>query len=135
MARGHVNHIDLTVSNVQLSHVFYDRLLKFLGFVGGEAQGDNAGGWIHPRTGFNIAIHLAKAEFANVAHNRYAPGLHHLAFDADSRADVDQLHALLVSIGAKILDPPGEYYGKDYYAVFFADPDGLKLEFVHLARR
>jgi glyoxylase I family protein len=32
-----------------------------------------------------------------------------------------------------ILDPPTEYpaYGAGYYAVFFADPDGLKLEFVH----
>jgi catechol 2,3-dioxygenase-like lactoylglutathione lyase family enzyme len=34
---------------------------------------------------------------------------------------------------ATILDPPTEYpaYGAGYYAVFFADPDGLKLEFVH----
>ena len=27
-----------------------------------------------------------------------------------------------------VLDPPGEYYGRDYYAVYFADPDGMKLE-------
>jgi glyoxylase I family protein len=134
MARGDLSHIDLTVSNVRASHAFYDVLLKFLGFVGGDAQSDDAGGWIHPRTGFNIAIHLAKEAFASVPHNRYAPGLHHLAFDADSRAEVDRLHTLLTSIGAKILDPPGEYYGPKYYAVFFADPDGLKLEFVYLAR-
>ena len=32
------------------------------------------------------------------------------------------------------LDPPAEYplYAPGYYAVFFADPDGLKLEFVHM---
>jgi predicted enzyme related to lactoylglutathione lyase len=34
MARGDVSHIDLTVSNVQSSHAFYDSVLKFLGFVG-----------------------------------------------------------------------------------------------------
>ena len=30
---------------------------------------------------------------------------------------------------AAVLDPPGEYNGdENYYAVFFADPDGMKLE-------
>jgi predicted lactoylglutathione lyase len=59
--------------------------------------------------------------------------LHHLAWVADSRADVDRLHKLLVEIGATVLDPPTDYphYREGYYAVFFADPDGLKLEFVH----
>lgn len=63
---------------------------------------------------------------------RYTPGLHHLAWNAESRADVDALHALLLRIGADVLDPPAEYshYGEGYYAVFFADPDGLKLEYV-----
>ena len=28
----------------------------------------------------------------------------------------------------KVIDPPGEYYGDSYYAVYFADPDGMKLE-------
>jgi glyoxylase I family protein len=42
------------------------------------------------------------------------------------------MHARLLEIGATILDAPADYpqYGLPYYAVFFADPDGLKLEFV-----
>ena len=46
---------------------------------------------------------------------------------------VDRLHELLLAMGARILDAPADYpqYGAGYYAVFFADPDGLKLEFVH----
>lgn len=50
-----------------------------------------------------------------------------------SRGDVDRLHELLLAMGARILDAPADYprYGTGYYAVFFADPDGLKLEFVH----
>ncbi|WP_066481367.1 MULTISPECIES: VOC family protein [unclassified Sphingomonas] len=66
-------------------------------------------------------------------HDRYAPGLHHLAWASDSREEVDRLHRLLVSIDAVILDQPMDYprYGPRYYALFFADPDGLKLELVH----
>ena len=44
-----------------------------------------------------------------------------------SRKDVDELQVFLTNLGATIVDPAGEYYD-DYYAVFFLDPDGLKLE-------
>ena len=135
MAKGDVSHVDLTISNPEASHAFYDAVLKYLGFIGGGPSEDGtAGGWMNPKTGFNIALQIAKPEFADVPHNRYAPGLHHLAFDADSREQVDSLHELLVEMGATILDPPGEFYGGGYYAVFFADPDGLKLECVHLTK-
>ena len=42
--------------------------------------------------------------------------------------DVDALGAFLEENGMTVLDPPGEYYGRNYYAVYFADPDGMKLE-------
>jgi Glyoxalase/Bleomycin resistance protein/Dioxygenase superfamily len=53
--------------------------------------------------------------------------LHHYAFELQNRKDVDELQAFLKKLGARIVDPAGEYYD-DYYAVFFLDPDGLKLE-------
>jgi catechol 2,3-dioxygenase-like lactoylglutathione lyase family enzyme len=81
---------------------------------------------------FTIALQPAKPESASRPHDRYAPGLHHLAFHADSRADVDRFYRLLQEMQATILDEPAEYdYTPGYYAVFFADPDGLKLEVVH----
>ncbi len=134
MAKGDVSHIDLTITDPERSVPFYDAVLKYLGFEGGpfEGEGREVGGWRNPATGFNIAIHLAKPESADTPHDRYAPGLHHLAFDADSRDDVDGLHRLLCEMNATILDPPGVCYDGGYYAVFFADPDGLKLECVHL---
>ena len=57
-----------------------------------------------------------------------------MAFHAASRDDVDRLYRLLLEMGATIFDPPADYpqYGKVYYALFFADPDGLKLEFVYM---
>jgi glyoxylase I family protein len=64
--------------------------------------------------------------------DRYALGLHHLAFDAPSRDVVDAVAAWLRDQGAPIDGGPGERdYSPGYYAVFFLDPDGLKLEVVH----
>jgi predicted lactoylglutathione lyase len=51
-----------------------------------------------------------------------------------SRADVDALQAHLEVQGAAIVDPAGEYYD-DYYAVFFLDPDGMKLEGMRYGER
>ena len=57
-------------------------------------------------------------------------------FAESSRADVDRLYDFLLGLGASVLDPPADYpaYGDGYYAVFFSDPDGLKLEFVYEPR-
>ncbi|MGD0420123.1 MAG: VOC family protein [Xanthobacteraceae bacterium] len=55
-------------------------------------------------------------------------GFHHYAFELASRGDVDALGAFLADNRMTVLDPPGEYYGRNYYAVYFADPDGMKLE-------
>ncbi len=67
-----------------------------------------------------------------VGHERYGPGIDHLAFQADSRADVDAVFGLLTNAGYEIADPPGEYdYSPGYYAVAFDDPNGIRLEVVH----
>ena len=134
MARGDPSHIDLTITNPDASNRFYDRVFKFLGYEGGPCSERKPAGWINPKTGFNIQLQLAKPEHARTSHTRHAPGLHHLAFNAESRQDVDRLYQLLLEMNATILDPPGIYYEGGYYAVFFADPDGLKLEFVYLPR-
>ena len=69
---------------------------------------------------------------SSAPHDRYSAGLHHLAFTAPSRAAVDALHQRLLDLGVDVLDAPAEYpqYAPGYYAVFFADPDGMKLEYV-----
>lgn len=133
MALGDLSHVDLTVRDVERAYQFYDPILRFLGMRGGPLAPDGkSAGWMNPKSGFNIAIHVAKPGSAEKAHDRYAPGLHHLAFRADSREQVDGLHRLLLERGVQVLDPPGEYYEDGYYAVFFCDPDGMKWELVHL---
>ena len=129
--RGQMHHLDLTVQDLARSTPLYDTVLGFLGYrcVRRDATGVV---WdlTLPNGVCSIAIKPARRE---QAHDRYTPGLHHFAWNAESRADVDRLHVRLVEAGATILDAPAEYpqYGAGYYAVFFADPDGLKLEFVH----
>jgi predicted lactoylglutathione lyase len=60
--------------------------------------------------------------------------MHHLAWNAASREDVDEFHALLVRTDVTVLDAPAHYpeYSEGYYAVFFADPDGMKLEYCYV---
>jgi glyoxylase I family protein len=57
--------------------------------------------------------------------------LHHLAFEAPTPGDVDRCYRQLVALGVQVLEAPAGYpsYGAGYYAVFFADPDGIKLEY------
>ena len=125
-AEGAIHHIDITVGELARSTAFYDRVLPLLGF---RRSTDAPEGpcW----AGARLEVGLQPAR-SSAAHDRYASGLHHLAFTAPSRAAVDALHERLVRLGIAVLDPPAEYphYGAGYYAVFFADPDGIKLEYV-----
>lgn len=132
--RGVVHHLDLNVKDVKASRAFYETVLGFMGYV---LVDDHERGFDMDlvRDGrFVCSIGILNAQGANAGrdHDRSSPGLHHIAWEADSRADVDALHALLLQIGATVLDPPAAYpkYGPTYYAVFFSDPDGLKLEYV-----
>ena len=130
--RGAVHHIDLTARDLARSAAFYEEVLAFLGYR--RSRGDDTGvDWDLRDAGHLVCSVGLKPARSDRDHDRYSAGLHHLAWHAASRDDVDRLHALLMRLGARILDAPADYpeYGAGYYAVFFADPDGLKLEFVH----
>ncbi|MEM7021577.1 MAG: VOC family protein [Pseudomonadota bacterium] len=139
MLRGSINHIDLTVSDLSISDPFYESVLGRLGFarqVPPPGTTSSRPTWHHTSPGqqlFSIALCQARADAP--AHDRFTPGLHHLAFHAESRREVDEFHRFLIEKNLSVLDPPAEYpqYWPVYYAVFFADPDGLKLELVHMA--
>ena len=134
-----IDHIEITVSDMDAAVPFYDRLLPLLGFdlkhrsdVAIEPHEKRVVSYEHPRLGF--AITSPRRSFAGEAINRRKPGsLHHLAFRVPSRADVDRLHQELKDIGATIVSPPREYpeyTPAGYYAVYFKDPAGIKYEIV-----
>jgi len=131
-----LHHLDLNVSDLGRSASFYDRVLTHLGLSRVmDSDGEEAGfDWIAPR-GTNIgyfSIGIVPAKSRGKTHDRFAPGLHHLALKSETKEAVDALYQTLLQMDADILDPPAEYpdYGPGYYAVFFLDPDGLKLEYV-----
>src|SRR5581483_5522816 len=120
-----IDHLVLSVGNFARSKEFYDKLLKFLGFRL-KHDYDGMAGWGNGKTLFWIA--QADAQGRKRKYRKGDIGFHHYAFELKSRRDVDALGGFLKKIGADIADPPGEYYGRDYYAVYFTDPDGMKLE-------
>ena len=80
----------------------------------------------------SVSLREVQSDAHEVPYDRYAIGLHHLAFAAASRGVVDERAAWLRERGATIESGPEEYpYAPGYYAVFFHDPDGVKLELVH----
>jgi glyoxylase I family protein len=137
MTRGSISHISLTVTDLDRSTAFYDRVFEFIGFKRVEvpestqlAMKTRLKAWVG--SGYSISIRPSKGEFARRLHDRNAPGFNHLAFNAESRSDVEKLYELLEQMGATVLDAPAEYpYSPGYFAVYFTDPDGLKFEFAY----
>ncbi|PPQ27888.1 VOC family protein [Rhodopila globiformis] len=120
-----IDHLVIRVSDYEKSRQFYGRLFEFLGFKISEEYQD-ATGWSNGNTLFWIG--RADDQGQKHKHRTGDVGFHHYAFRLRSRKDVDELEAFLKNdLHATIVDPAGEYYD-DYYAVFFLDPDGLKLE-------
>jgi catechol 2,3-dioxygenase-like lactoylglutathione lyase family enzyme len=118
-----IDHLVIRVSDFRKSKDFYGRLFTFMGFEISDEY-DDAIGWTNGKTRFWIYPADAKAK----KYRTGDVGFHHYAFELRSRKDVDALQDFLQNeLHATIVDPAGEYYD-DYYAVFFLDPDGLKLE-------
>src|ERR1700730_14370125 len=109
MARGSISHIALTVSDLERSTAFYDKVFEFIGFKRVEvpdatqqAMKTRLKAWVGP--GYSISIRPSKGEFARRLHDRNAPGFNHLALSAEDRSDVEKLYELLKQIGATVLD-------------------------------
>jgi glyoxylase I family protein len=128
-----VHHVDLVVSSIERSLPFYSALLGPLGYTRvGEVEGER-GETIWYLSGPGTAVGLREAQSEAPPYDRYRIGLHHVAFEAASRSDVDERADWLRMQNVELESEPQEYtYIPGYYAVFFYDPDGLKLEIVHV---
>ncbi|MGE0039050.1 MAG: VOC family protein [Xanthobacteraceae bacterium] len=120
-----IDHLVLSVGDFARSKAFYAKVLSFLGFKLKHEYSDMAG-WSNGKTLFWISA--ADDKGRKRKYRKGDIGFHHYAFELSSRKDVDDLGAFLEANGMTVLDPPGEYYDDCYYAVYFADPDGMKLE-------
>lgn len=119
-----IDHISVRVSDFARSKRFYSGLFDFLGLDVLDEYED-AMGWTNGKTRYWIG--QADAKGAAHKHRTGDVGLHHYAFELRTRKDVDDLQDYLRRHHVTIVDPADVYYD-DYYAVFFLDPDGIKLE-------
>jgi glyoxylase I family protein len=129
-----IDHIYLAVSDFKRSEKFYDSLMEPLGFKKGTAAIAGEPHCHYYNREFAISIRPAHA--GTPAHNPYAPGLHHLCLRAASNAAVDEAARVLDRLGIAIDGPRlCPEYAPDYYAVFFNDPDGIRLEIMNFIER
>lgn len=133
-----IDHIQITVKDLKTAEKFYDDFLPVIGFdiknkvtAFIEEHDFHVIEYTHDLLAF--AITSPRESFRNESVNRRKPGaLHHLAFKADSREEVDRAYEELVRIGANIVSAPNVHpeYSPDYYAVYFKDNENIKYEIV-----
>ncbi len=122
-----IDHVYLAVSDLRASEEFYDRAMGVLGF---RKRKGNIGGDPHIHyynRHFGYSIRPARGH--TPAHDPYAPGLHHFCFRVVDEAAVDRTVEGLREAGIETTEP--RYYPEyaaDYFATFFEDPDGVRLE-------
>lgn len=128
-----VAHTFITASDFDASVAFYRQLLPFLGMRIVFDSPDTFYG-VGGRTGFGIR--RPASQFVGAKYEQYRVGMHHHCWRARARGDVDDLHAFLISIGAKVVHgPQDDDFAPGYYSVLFEDPDGVRLELNHVPGR
>ena len=127
-----MGHVDLVCRDLGRSLAFYAAVLGPLGLQAPVLFEGERGEPIHylrfPRASSG-SLGLRQAQHEQ-AFELYAPGLHHVAFVVESRADVDAAHAAALEAAAQVLHAPRPWpqYHPRYYATFFLDPDGFRVE-------
>ena len=134
-----IDHIQVTVKDMSIAEPFYDKLMPILGFdlekkVSAVIEKHDlyVVEYLSPQYDFGICS--PRTAFAdNTIHRRKPGALHHLAFRAKSRTEVDELYLKIKDIGAEIVHAPRIFpeHGENYYALFFKDPEGIKYEIVY----
>lgn len=114
------DHVDLRVRNLAEAKLFYEILLPALGFT----QEVGIEGWVT----YEAAGTDGATEFFGVTESpQHVPNENRIAFWADSIRKVDLLAAIAIQAGARNVEGP-VYEERGYYAVFFEDPSGNRLE-------
>lgn len=122
-----IDHIYLAVSDLARAEAFYDiALTRVLGFRKNTFAIDGAPHIQYYNRHFGFVLRPARNP---QAHDPYAPGLHHFCLRVDSEQDVRDAAAQLQAAGIAASDARHcPEYATDYWACFFTDPDGIRLE-------
>ena len=122
-----IDHVYVAVRDLARSEAFYDRIMPLLGFRKASSTIADDPHHHYFNRQFGFSIRPARAGTAD--HDPYAPGLHHFCFRVVDEAAVDRAWQALGAAGVQA-SAPAYYpqYDADYYATFFSDPDGVRLE-------
>ncbi len=133
-----IDHIQITVRDLKKAETFYDKFFAILGFDLAlkskgrvDAHDFDVIEYVHPL--LIIGINSPREAFKNDEIHRRKPGaIHHIAFKANSKKEVDDAYPKIIEAGAEIVNPPKYYpqHGSNYYALFFKDLEGIKYEIV-----
>ena len=122
-----IDQVYVAVRDMERSEEFYDRVMAVLGFRKGRGTLAEAPHlFYHSR---HFVYSLRPAREGTPDHDPYAPGLHHFCFRVVDEEAVERAARELAEAGVETTEP--RYYpeyGPDYYAIFFEDPDGMRLE-------
>lgn len=124
---GALNHIEIYVSNLQKTRDFWAWLFGELGWAPYQ---EFTNGFSFRREGTYIVFVQTEDKHLAAGYHRGRTGLNHLAFSAPDRASVDRLAAQLKDRNVTMLYAdrhPDK--SAEIYAVYFEDPDRIKVEF------
>ena len=127
-----LGHVDLVCRDLERSLAFYAAVFGPLGLQSPVLVDGERGEKIHylrfPAAGSgSLGLRQALEEQDYLL---YAPGLHHLSFAVETGADVDAAHSAAADAGATVLHAPRPWrqYHPEYYATYFLDPNGFRIE-------
>lgn len=122
-----IDHIYFAVMDVKKSEAWYDVVMAVLGFKKNRFQNEG-----DPHVQYfnrHFGIVLRPAHSPNQPHDPLAPGLHHFCFRVEDSATVDAIAKRFTENGIECSTPQlFPEYAPDYYAIFFSDPNGIRLE-------
>lgn len=125
--KGKLHHIEIYVKDLNVSKEFWGWLLGELGYSVSQ-QWEQGISYIFDKS--YIVFVQVEEKHMEIPYHRCRAGLNHLAFHGGSRDFVDEITQKLKDKDVKILYEDQHPYagGPDYYAVFFEDPDRMKVE-------
>ncbi|OLP63445.1 hypothetical protein BACPU_32410 [Bacillus pumilus] len=129
MTKGFIHHIEIYVSDLKRTKKFWGWFLEESEYTSFQ-EWDKGQSWKIDDT--YIVFVQAEDRFLDIPYHRSRVGLNHLAFHASSRKHVDEMTNKLIQRGIRILYPERHPFagGETHYAVYFEDPDRIKVELV-----
>lgn len=125
--RGAIHHIEFYVKDLAVSRVFYQNLLEKLGY---QLYQEWEQGFSFKLGDTYLVFVQVEEPYQKNGYHRKNIGLNHLALSVDSHKEVDELREYLLKHSVSLLYDEKYPFagGKQHYAVFFEDPDRMKLE-------